>query len=130
MSFISNLAQLVWPAIGKSTADATGATGIQRVATTAGSVTHTIPSGMKGKYVDLLVVGANTQYAITLGSATAPTLVYNQAAAFGTGHAAAGKALVDSVEKPVYFPPDATSITVISSSTAGFFEACVSSTGK
>lgn len=126
MSWVENIAALVWPAIGKSTADATGETGVMRVATTAGSVTHTIPSAMKGRYVDVMVVGANTQYAITQGTNTAPTLVYNQAAAFGTGHAAAGKTLVDSVEKSLYFPTDATSITVISSGTAGFFEAAVS----
>ena len=130
MSWVENIAALVWPALGKSTADATGETGVLRVATTASSVAHTIPSGMKGRYVDLLVVGANTQYAITLEGLTAPTLVYNQAAAFGTGHAAAGKTLVDGVEKSVFFPPNAKTITVISTGTAGFFEAVVSGIKK
>lgn len=130
MSWFERIAAIVLPALGKSTADSTGETGVMRVATTAGSVTHTIPSGMKGRYVDLMVVGANTQYAVTTGTNTAPTLVYNQASAFGTGHAAAGKTLVDSVEKAVFFPPDAASITVISSSTAGFFEAAVSGVKK
>jgi hypothetical protein len=130
MSWFTSIAAIVLPAIGKSTADATGETGVMRVATTAGSVTHTVPVGMKGRYVDLLALGATTQYAITLGTNTAPTLVYNQASAFGTGHAAAGKTLVDSIEKPVYFPSDITSITVISSGTAGFFEAAVSGIKK
>ena len=130
MSWFENIAALVLPAFGKSVADATGETGTMRAATTIGSVPHTIPSGMKGRYVDLLVVGANTQYAITQGTNTAPTLVYNQASAFGTGHAAAGRTLVDSIEKPVYFPSDATTITVISTSTTGFFEAAVSGVKK
>jgi hypothetical protein len=130
MSWVENIAALVLPAFGKSTADATGETGTMRVATTAGSVAHTIPAGMKGRYVDVMVVGANTQYAITTAAQTAPTLVYNQAAAFGTGHAAAGKTLIDSVEKSLYFPADATTITVISSGTAGFFEAAVSGVKK
>lgn len=130
MSWFTSIAAIVWPAIGKSTADATGETGVMRIATTAGSVTHTIPTAMKGRYWDVMVIGANTQYAVTLGTATAPTLVYNQAAAFGTGHAAAGKTLVDSVEKSLFIPADATSITVISSGAAGFLEAAISGIKK
>jgi hypothetical protein len=130
MSWFTSIAAIVLPAFGKSTADATGETGTLRTATTTSSAAHTIPSGMKGRYVDMLVIGANTQYAITKAGDTAPTLVYNQAAAWGTGHAAAGKTLVDSVEKSVFFPADATTLTVISSSTAGFLEAVVSGVKK
>lgn len=116
----------VLPAIVTSTADATGAIGVMRVATTASSVAHTIPAGMRGKWVRLLVVGANTQYAITRSGETAPTLVYNQASAFGTGHNAAGSTLVDSTPEHVRLPSTATTITVISSGTGGFFTAHVS----
>ena len=112
----------VIPARGTSTIDTTAAIGVLRTATTTSSAPHTIPSGLKGKWVRMLVVGANTQYAITLAGETAPTLVYNQASAWGTGHAGAGGTLVDSVPEQFVMPPTAKTLTVISSGTSGFLE--------
>lgn len=125
MSIIDNAAHVV-PAIGSNAADATGVTGVFRVATTAGSVTHTLPADYRGVWVRAVSIGASTQYAFTLRGATAPTLVYNQAAAIGTGHAAAGATLIDGVEQQFRVPDNAVSVTVISSSTGGFFEIHVS----
>lgn len=130
MSWVENIAALVLAAFGKSTADATGETGTLRTATTTSSAAHTVPSGMKGRYVDVLVTGASTQYAVTVEGETAPTLVYNQAAAWGTGHAAAGSTLVDGVRQSLYFPSNAKTFTVISTGTAGFLEAYVSGPKK
>jgi hypothetical protein len=122
MSLLDNAVHVV-PVLGRSTLDATGKIGLLlRATTTAGSVNHTIPAEVRGCWVKLLVVGANTQYAITQVGDTAPTLVYNQDVAMGTGHAAAGGTLVDGVEQQFRLPDNAQTLTVISSSTAGKLE--------
>jgi hypothetical protein len=126
MSIIDNAAHVV-PVLGRSTADATGKIGLLlRAATTIGSVAHTFPVEVRGAWVRMLVVGANTQYAITQVGDAAPTLVYNQAAVMGTGHTSAGGTLVDSVEQQFRLPDNAATLTVISSGTAGFLEVHVS----
>jgi hypothetical protein len=121
MWFLEKALQVI-PARGKSTIDTTAAIGVLRVATTAASAAHTVPSALKGKWVRMLVVGANTQYAISVAGETAPTLVYNQVSVWGTGHAGAGGTLVDSVPEQFLMPANADKVTVISSGTAGFWE--------
>lgn len=122
MSIIDNAAH-VTPVLGRSTLDATGKIGLLlRAATTTSSANHTIPAEVRGCWVRVVVVGANTQYAVTQVGDTAPTLVYNQAVAMGTGHAAAGATLIDSVEQQFRLPDNAQTFTVISSGTAGFIE--------
>lgn len=122
MSIIDNAVHVV-PCLGRSTLDATGKIGLLlRAATTTGSVNHTLPAEARGCWVRVVVVGANTQYAITQVGDTAPTLVYNQAVAMGTGHAAAGATLVDSVDQQFRLPDNAQTFTVISSGTSGFIE--------
>lgn len=115
-------AAAVSPAIASGSADATGRTGVMRAATTTSSVNHTIPSALKGHWVRLLSKGASTQYVVVLDGTTAPTLVYNQTAALGTGHVGVGATLVDGTPEHVWIPRDAKQITVISDGAAGFFE--------
>lgn len=116
----------VRPCIVSNAADATGFTGCMRIATTTGSVTHTIPAEMKGKWWRIMVTGANTRYGFVLNGTTAPTLVYATNAAFGTGAAAAGATLLNGVDYHVVCPPTAKEFVVISDGTAGFLEVHIS----
>jgi len=107
-------------------ADATGATGVMRVAGTATSTAVTIPAGMRGRYWDALSIGVNTRFGVVLHGSTAPTLVYATNAAFGTGAAASGKTLLDGVEKSFYVPGNAKQLVYIMESATGTCEFVVS----
>jgi hypothetical protein len=89
-------------------ADATGLTGVMRVAMTGSSQSVAIPTELRGKYVDLYCT-VEAQYAFGTGAA-APTIVTDQAAALGTGHASAGKTLPAGIDKSVLVPTNATFI--------------------
>lgn len=135
MSAGSHFFAITAPA-GRSTADTTHEHGLVfRVAnaTSSGQATAAdIPKSARGRYWRLLTVGANVQWCWLLdadgvgGADTAPTLVYGQASATGTGHAAAAGTLLDSVERYVVCPPNARRVVFISSAASGTFEAEVS----
>lgn len=115
---------------GKNAADATHQYGlIFRVAnaTSSGQATAAdLPSYVRGRYIRLLTVGASVQWCFLLRGDTAPTLVYNQTSATGTGNAAAAQTLLDSQPEHVFCPPNAVRVVFISSAAAGNFEASVS----
>lgn len=114
---------------GQSTADTTHEAGLVfRVAhsTSSGQATAAdIPVSARGRYWRLLSVGANVQWCWLLdsdgvgGADTAPTLVYGQASATGTGHAAAAGTLLDGVERYVVCPKRARRVVFISSAAPG-----------
>lgn len=132
MSAIQNAAARVRPCIVRNTADATGQRGLLFRYSLAGAPASTavaVPRDARGVYVDLLPRGADVQYGFVREGDTAPTLVYDQQAAMGTGHAAAGKTLIAGVEKPVFVPQNAKQIVFIwkAATADAFFEANISS---
>jgi hypothetical protein len=108
----------------RSTADATGARGVFRESATTTAQTDDVPSAWKGAYVELTARGTYVQWGIVLKGETAPTLVLDQVAALGTGHAAAGKTLLEDTEKTVWIPPNAEKLVwICGTANAGeFFE--------
>lgn len=104
----------------RAVADTTSRTGVQRYATATSNASATMPGGWKGKWVTFQSDGADTQVAYGVGSA--PTLVYDQAAAIGTGHAGAGATCKDGMPRDFLIPREATHLAWISSATGGFFE--------
>lgn len=102
-------------------ADATGADGTMRVAVTAANGQHSVPSGMRGKFVDVYA-SVDVQYAF---GTSAVTLAYNQVAAFGTGHVQSGRTLPAGVIKSFRVPSNAVHLAVYGAG-AGFFEMGVS----
>lgn len=131
MSAIVNNAAEVLPPIISNAADATSATGVLRVAATTSSTAVTIPQGMRGKWVSVLARGADTQWGVVMDGATAPTLVYDQAAAFGTGHAAAGWTTLSNTREQVVLPVNAKQIVYIcANATAGNYVEFRVSSGK
>lgn len=136
MSANLNAAAKVISPAARSTADATHGYGvIFRLANTLTSSQATaadIPKECRGRYWRLLTVGANVQWGWLLdsdgvgGEDTAPTLVYNQASATGTGHLAAQPTLVDSIPEHVHCPWNARGVVFISSAATGNFEASLS----
>lgn len=120
-SEVLNRAALVSAPI--AAADATGATGTQRYATTASTQSVLVPTAMQGRWMKVQAVTLAVDWAFTIGATG--TIVVDQAAALGTGHASAGDTLqagsVDQVMvpkprdgKPVY-------INFRSTGTTGFF---------
>jgi hypothetical protein len=99
---------------------AAGKNNVHRYATSASSVSAALPTAMPGAFMRILSVGANTQ--IGFGFGAAPTLIYNELAAFGTGDVNAGGTCVDGIPEHVIVPPKATHIAWISSATGGFVE--------
>jgi hypothetical protein len=108
-----------------------------RVAHSATSVTvaGTIPANCRGRYWRLTALGANVQAAFVMIGETAPTLVYGQASAMGTGHLAAAPTLVDGMPDHWFCPVLADRFVFVSASAAaapGGLEAVLSGerTGK
>jgi len=99
-------------------ADATGATGVFRVAISGASQNAALPSAWVQRGFVCLYCTADVQYAFGIGAA--PTLVLNQASAVGTGHVSAGKTLPAGQDKDVPIPVGATHIAWIGSS--GYIE--------
>lgn len=97
---------------------------IFRVAHSATSVQATaadIPKECRGRHWRLLSIGANVDWAWLLdadgigGEDTAPTLVYGQLSATGTGHVSAAQTLLDSMPEHFYCPSNARGVLFISS---------------
>jgi hypothetical protein len=100
-------------------ADATGLTGVHRVAIDGNSQSVAIPSGMRGKWLDVFAT-VDVQWGFGNGT-SAPTIVTNQAAALGAGHASAAKDLPAGTIMPKRIPYDATFIAWKAASAGGFF---------
>lgn len=77
-----------------SAADSTGLYGVHRINSISAAGSAELPSGMKGKFLRVRPIGGDAQVALSFASA-GQTLVLNQAAALGTGHAAAGATVKD-----------------------------------
>lgn len=99
-------------------ADTNGVTGVHRIAITGSTQFAAIPAKLRGKWVDLYCT-ADVQYAFSSGTSS-QTIALNQAAALGTGNAAAGKTLVAGMDKPTRVPLTATFINFIG--TTGYLE--------
>lgn len=108
-------AAYVIPAVVKNAADTTAEKGVIRYAASTASRSADIPSAWLGAYVDLMSRGTYTQYGVVLKGDTAPTLVIDQAAAFGTGHAAAGMTILEDSKETIWIPTNAVTIVWISS---------------
>src|SRR5512139_2693661 len=121
MSDVLNRACLVSGPI--AVADATGATGTMRYATTASSQNVAIPAAMQGCWIKLQAVTNQVDWAFGIGSAA--TIVLNQASAAGTGHASAGDTLAAGATDQVLVPKPRDGkpvyISFISSTTGGYF---------
>lgn len=136
MGSLLDAAATIEIATARSTADATHAHGVVfSVAHSATSVTMpgTIPVNCRGRYWRYLSMGENVQWGFVLDGNTAPTLVYGQASALGTGHLARAPTAVDGIPEHVFCPVNATQVVYISeTAAAGFFEAVLSGerTGK
>ena len=104
----------------RAVADTTSQSGVQRYASSASNATAAMPDAWKGKWVTFHSDGVDTQVAYGVGSA--PTLVYDQASAIGTGHAGAGATCKDGSPRDFLIPREATHLAWISSATGGFFE--------
>lgn len=118
---------------GVLTADATNVTGVVRIALTGAAQTATLPaltdhpqkkSALGKRFLRVLAVGANVQLA--QGAGAAPTIVLNQASAFGTGHVGAGATFLNGAEKEFEVDPKATHLGFISDVATGFIEFYVS----
>lgn len=115
-------------------ADATNRTGVVRIALTGSAQTATLPttgrdpqkkSTLGARFIRIAAVGANVQFAQGLGSA--PTIVQNQAAAVGTGHASAGATLFNGVAEQFMLDSAATHLGFIGDGgAAGYLEFYVS----
>jgi hypothetical protein len=136
MSALQSAALTVTAPLARSTADATHEHGlIFRVAnsTSSGQATAAdIPRNCRGRYWRFFTRGANVQWAFVGdedgigGVDTAPTLVYDQLSATGTGSAVAAGTLVDGSPEHFYCPANARRVVFISSAATGFFEAQLS----
>lgn len=112
-----------------SAADTKAIVGVMRYAGSTTRVDVTLPTGpektagqstLAGRFLRIRPVGLNVQYAQGFGSA--PALVYNQTAAFGTGNVAAGATVVDGTFEDFVVDARATHLSFVGSATAGFVE--------
>lgn len=108
-------------------ADATGVTGVFRVACTGSAQNVAVPAGLRGKplFITLRAVGVDVQFGYSL-TGSAITVVLNQASTWGTGNAGAGATLPDDQSDSHQLPVGATHLCWISASASGFFEGYIS----
>lgn len=108
-------------------ADATGATGVYRIALTGASQNFAVPAKWLGRFVRVTVDStADVQYAFSNGAAQ--TLVLDQASAPGTGHVAAGSSIFAGQVKDARVRAAVTHMNFISTAAAGFLELELSET--
>lgn len=124
MSTIGDKALEILPPINNNAANDEGF----RIAGLGTAGNAAIPKSWLGRTMTLKSIGVGTDYAISEGTA-APTLVFGQAAAIGTGSAARGTNIPSGGSERVFIPPTAKFIAWITASAAGQFEGCVSSRG-
>lgn len=132
MSYESRDAYIIGPT---SAVDTSGRTGVYRYASSTSNVSAVLPSSLAtgpvqgpnaipgktgpGPFVRIQSVGVLTQVSFTNG---AQTLVLNQAAALGTGHASAGWSIPAGSFLDVMVPPNRTHLNFISDDTGGYVE--------
>jgi hypothetical protein len=126
MSDLQNAAT-IRPCIVRSTADATGVKGLlfrNALSGAPASTTLTLPTEVRGAYVDIIARGVAVQYGFVLDGDTSPTLVFDQPVTIGTGHAAAAGTIMSGERVSVEIPRDAKQLVYIwESATAGaYFE--------
>jgi hypothetical protein len=116
-------------------ADVSGLTGVHRYAVTTsdGNVALTArdpaapgyrKSKLGGRFIRLLAMGANVQYAFGTGAA-APDINLNETSALGTGDVNAGATLVNGIPEHVLVPSEATFLAWVGDGN-GFLEFYVS----
>ena len=107
-------------------ADATGATGVYRYASSASNANSALtdPTGakhaFKGNLVRIQSRGVSTDVAFGIGSA--PTVVKDKTSAILTGDATAGWTIPADTFLDVWVPAKATHVAWISSGTGGYVE--------
>lgn len=110
-------------------ADASGMTGVYRIACTGVAQSFVLPVTLANqmnrtnwakRFISLKAIGVNIQFAQGMGAA--PTLVLNQASAVGTGHAAAGATIPSGTEVQFLVNATATHVGWISDANAGYLE--------
>lgn len=108
-------------------ANALGLTGVHRVAISGSAQSVAVPAALRSHYVTFVVAttSADVQRAWSSGAA-GQTLVLNQAAAFGTGNAAAGATQFSKTKEDEQVPLDATFLNFIGTAADGYLEVYVS----
>ncbi len=110
-------------------ADTRGITGVMRYAGSTSNTAIALPvhpektagqSSLAGRFLRIRPVGCSVQYAQGFGAA--PTLVYGQTAAFGTGNIAAGATVVDGTFEDFVVDARTTHLSFICSAGAGTVE--------
>ncbi len=110
-------------------ADATALTGVYRYAASASNTAVALPARtdkrggqatIAARFLRIRAVGCNAQYAEGFGAA--PTLVFNQLSAWGTGHVAAGGTVVDGTSEDFVVDNRTTHLAWICSNATGFVE--------
>jgi hypothetical protein len=104
--------------------DPTGVNGVSRIALDGNSQSIPIPEGLRGMWLDLFAT-VDVQWGFGRANA-APTIVTNQLAALGTGHASAAKDLPAGVILPKRVPLTAKWLVVKAAVAGGFFSFDVS----
>jgi hypothetical protein len=112
-------------------ADATGLTNVHRYSLTGAAQSIAIPAGWRGRFCLLTNdSSADIQYCLSVGAAA--TLVMDQTAAIGTGHAACGSTIFAGTSKDARIRQGASAmwLNVISSVSGGFLEVEISETSS
>ena len=109
-------------------ADTTGLTNVHRIALTGAAQSVAVPAGWQERFVRLTVDStSNVQYAFSTGAA-GQTLVLDQAAAIGTGHAACGATIFAGQSKDGRVRRGVTFLNFIADAAGGFLEVEISET--
>lgn len=118
-------AVLAYGATARSTVDATGKIGLAwRLAALATGQSFTIPTALRGAWVEMTARGTVVQYGTVKTGDTAPTLTLDTIVVPGTGAAAAGSSILEDTSVQVLFPADHDRLVwVCTTASAGqFFE--------
>jgi hypothetical protein len=132
MSHIDQAARHIGPV---AAADATGRTGVMRIAVTGAAQSFALPaadsansgrqrSAVGARFIRIACVGVNVQWAFGIGAA--PTIALNEISVSGTGDVNAGATMFNSVPEQPIIPSGATHVGFIGDAAAGFLEWYVS----
>lgn len=122
----------VRPPILSSIADTTGVTGLffrDSLAVSPASNERVFNAKVRGMWLTLFAIGEAVDYGVVLKGQTAPTLIFGQTSAAGTGDEQAGARILANERVQFQIPADAYSLVYIAgANTAGaLLEAYVSS---
>ncbi len=135
MAYLEQASWLIGPT---AAADATGITGCYRYASSATAASAALPTGWStlrtdlgrigtGAFIRVQAITVDVQFAF---SKTAVTLVRNQAAAIGTGHAQAGITVPAGTYVDVMVPRDCGYINWVGPDGTGWVEFYMSEGGR